>query len=535
MLALAAGWALLPPVAEAADPGRWAETGRSTIPITYYQGVTSDSSTNLFFDGIYTGLYRTDSQLRETVSNPNVIPPAVSAAPANGGEGYNHIGDITYDEGESGRLLLPLECYSPGQPNGGNTCGTGAIGVADPETLAWEYYVKLDPAFIPKAMWAEVSPDGNLLWTSSGNRLQAYDMDEIVAANASAPGGSGGLQPVLDYVGAVPPSGITGATFYRGRLYVAGQTNQPGQAADLFRVFSVDLTSQTTAQDEQLEIERQIVGESEGLDIFGSRGGVLHWQIQPFSPPEIPTFDPANGSLLHFVPVAGDVSDGDHDGVDDDDDACPAVPGGNASDGCSPPTAGDADNDGIADAPDNCVSVPNNDQYDADQDDLGDRCDPDEDGDAAPNTGDNCSGIGNPDQGNFDGDDRGDACDEDDDNDGRADFRDACPRAAGGATSDGCPVAVAADTTPPQTELSKARIKQGKRRATMSFGSDEPGSTFSCTLDRKRVRRCTSPKTLKRLSPGKHRFTVAARDAAGNVDPTPAVKRFTLGKKGSKR
>ena len=32
-------------------------------------------------------------------------------------------------------MLLPLECYTPGAPKGGNTCGTGSFGVADPGTL----------------------------------------------------------------------------------------------------------------------------------------------------------------------------------------------------------------------------------------------------------------------------------------------------------------------------------------------------------------------------------------------------------------
>ena len=89
---------------------------------------------------LVSGLYRTDPALRETGRTDDVIPPSVRM-----GEGYNHIGDISWDAGEGGRLLLPLECYYPGEPNGGNTCGTGSIGVADPRTLQWRYYVKLDP------------------------------------------------------------------------------------------------------------------------------------------------------------------------------------------------------------------------------------------------------------------------------------------------------------------------------------------------------------------------------------------------------
>ena len=74
--------------------------------------------------------------------------------------------------------------------------------------------------------------------------------------------------------GAVPPSGITGATFYKGRLFLAGQRGGP------FRVWSVDLRDGSR----RLEIEKPIIGESEGLDIVKARGGKLHWLITPFRP-----------------------------------------------------------------------------------------------------------------------------------------------------------------------------------------------------------------------------------------------------------
>jgi hypothetical protein len=271
-----------------ADPGRWTETGHSTVPIYYYQGVTSDPARNFFFDGVHVGLYRTDSQLNETGRNDDVIPPDVHAR-----EGYNHIGDISWDDAEGGRVLLPLECY---YPPAGNTCNTGSIGVADPAALRWRYYVKLDPAEIPKAMWNEVSPDGQLIWTSSGNDLLAYRTADVNAANA-APAG-----PVIKAVrrlsGAVPPSGITGATFYGGRLYVAGQQAAPGPG-DLFQVWSIDLA---TGQ-RRLEIERTLTGESEGLDVNEALGGVLHWLVQPYNEENIPTYGVTNGTLLHFAPA----------------------------------------------------------------------------------------------------------------------------------------------------------------------------------------------------------------------------------------
>jgi hypothetical protein len=195
--ALVVGLALVAPAsATAADPGRWFETGFSRVPSEYYQGVTSDTANQLFFDGRFVGLYKTTPALKEIGRVPNAIPSAVAAA-----EGYNHIGDISFDPSEGGRILLPLECFSPGVPGGPNTCGTGSFGVADPNTLAWRYYVKLAPADIKKAMWAEVSPDGTLVWTSSDDDLLAYRTADVAAANAAP---SVPIRPVRRLAGAVP-------------------------------------------------------------------------------------------------------------------------------------------------------------------------------------------------------------------------------------------------------------------------------------------------------------------------------------------
>jgi hypothetical protein len=285
--ALLAALALAAP-AQAADPGRWRLTGYDRIPYVYYQGITSDQRARFFFDGFAVGLYRADARLTEQARNDAAIPPAVAAA-----EGYNHIGDITWDPGDGGRLLLPLECYTFGAPNGGNTCGTGSIGVAGPETLQWRYHVKLDPTEIPKAMWAEVSPDGRLVWTSSGRDLLAYAAAEIAPARA-APAGAP-LRAVRRLVGAVPPSGITGAVFWEGRLLLAGQES------DRFQVWSVDLA--TGAR--RLEIERRIFGEAEGLDVLPVLGGLLHWIVTPVDPQgRPPTYGPSSNVLLHFVPRA---------------------------------------------------------------------------------------------------------------------------------------------------------------------------------------------------------------------------------------
>ena len=87
------------------------------------------------------------------------------------------------------------------------------------------------------------------------------------------------------------------------------------------------------------------------------------------------------------------------------------------------------------------------------------------------------------------------------------------------------------DVTAPATSLRRAQIKHAKRKATFRFASGEPGSRFRCRLDKKRFRPCTSPKTYRKLKPGKHVFRVKARDRAGNLDATPAVKRFKIKKR----
>jgi hypothetical protein len=297
MCAVLAGVAAAP--APAADPGRWTEKDRNSVPLYYYQGITSDPEKNFYFDGVHVGLYKTDSALNELDRDDDAIPPGVHLS-----EGYNHIGDLTWDEREGGRLILPLECYYPypGAPNSGNTCGfgadgkpeggTGSFGVADDATLDWQYYVKLDERDIPKAMWAEVSPDGSLIWTSAGKDLLAYAAADVKPENAAPAGPK--LRPVRRLAGAVPPTGITGAAFDGERLLVAGQ-----DGGGPFQVWSIDLASGAR----ELEIERKVVGESEGLDVVDALGGRLHWLIQPYNEQSIPTYGVTNGTILNFAPA----------------------------------------------------------------------------------------------------------------------------------------------------------------------------------------------------------------------------------------
>jgi hypothetical protein len=85
------------------------------------------------------------------------------------------------------------------------------------------------------------------------------------------------------------------------------------------------------------------------------------------------------------------------------------------------------------------------------------------------------------------------------------------------------------DKTPPDTRITKGPPgRTHKRTVKFKFTSTEANSTFQCKLDRKPFKTCRSPKKYKRLKPGKHAFKVRAIDPAGNVDPTPAVRRFKV-------
>jgi hypothetical protein len=87
----------------------------------------------------------------------------------------------------------------------------------------------------------------------------------------------------------------------------------------------------------------------------------------------------------------------------------------------------------------------------------------------------------------------------------------------------------AVDATPPETTITKGPSGDTeKEKAKFKFKSSEPNSTFECKLDGKAFKSCSSPKIVRNLDVEKHKFKVRAKDAAGNVDPSPAKRKWEV-------
>jgi subtilisin family serine protease len=91
------------------------------------------------------------------------------------------------------------------------------------------------------------------------------------------------------------------------------------------------------------------------------------------------------------------------------------------------------------------------------------------------------------------------------------------------------------DTTAPSTEIRSGPARRTWRtRAVFRFAMiDLSGDSgrFECRLDRRRFAPCASPKTYRKLKRRKHGFEVRAIDRAGNADPTPASRAWTVRRK----
>ena len=85
------------------------------------------------------------------------------------------------------------------------------------------------------------------------------------------------------------------------------------------------------------------------------------------------------------------------------------------------------------------------------------------------------------------------------------------------------------DGTPPDTTMDSG--PSGPTNAaspTFGFSANEPGSWFECRIDGGGWGECSAPHTAGPLADGGHSFDVRATDPAGNPDPTPASRSFTV-------
>lgn len=276
---LAAALALtLPAAAQAADPGLWIKTSQLTRPAVYRQGLASNPLTgDVFFAGSFEGVYRTQKGEAQLVAKSRAIPDDVKRR-----EQYNHIGDIAFDAGEGGRVLLPLESYAPLAPDN-NPSDTASIGVLDAKTLAWKYYVKLDPAEIDKAQWVAVDAAHGLIWTLGDISLLAYNLADINPANAAP--GAAPIRAVRRFDNIVP-DGAGGAVVIGNRIFLSQLVK------GVNRVLSIDLT--TGASQVEIEIPGDL--EEEGLDVGPYLDGILHWGL-------VPGAGLSNVQILNFVPT----------------------------------------------------------------------------------------------------------------------------------------------------------------------------------------------------------------------------------------
>jgi len=85
------------------------------------------------------------------------------------------------------------------------------------------------------------------------------------------------------------------------------------------------------------------------------------------------------------------------------------------------------------------------------------------------------------------------------------------------------------DATPPDTTISAGPGAQSNlKQPTLQFTSSEAESAFQCAVNGGAFVACSSPNVLAALADGAITFQARAIDGAGNVDPTPAVRSWTL-------
>jgi chitodextrinase len=99
----------------------------------------------------------------------------------------------------------------------------------------------------------------------------------------------------------------------------------------------------------------------------------------------------------------------------------------------------------------------------------------------------------------------------------------------GGASAPATVTTPAVDTTPPETTITSGPAGTvATTEASFEFASSESGSRFECALDGASFATCSTPAAYILLVAGEHAFLVRATDTAGNTDPTPAARSWTV-------
>ncbi len=88
---------------------------------------------------------------------------------------------------------------------------------------------------------------------------------------------------------------------------------------------------------------------------------------------------------------------------------------------------------------------------------------------------------------------------------------------------------VAVDNMPPDTTIDSGPTDiVNSKSATFTFTANETNVSLMCIIDGEEIEDCGSPQTFDNLFDGLHTFQVIATDAAGNIDPTPASRTWTV-------
>ena len=219
-----------PGPAAGADPGRWRLAQADSVPLSYFQGLTHSAAGAWFFDGITVGLFRTDRDLVQKADNPSALTPR-----------------------PHGPGLQPHRRPDLGRARG--RAPAAAARVLRPRSAQRRQHLRARRDRRGRSRHAEAAlrrgprprrhRQGDV-GRGQPRRQRAVDVERATTCWPTTPprsraGRAGAAAPVRRLAGAVPPSGVTGAAFYRGRLFLAGQD------AGALQLWSVDVTGATRA------------------------------------------------------------------------------------------------------------------------------------------------------------------------------------------------------------------------------------------------------------------------------------------------